>query len=73
MPKPGTEACLTCQYYGLEATPNPDTGWCVRHPPIPVNTSIGALDPAGRITMHWPIVHADHWCGEYLKTVAATA
>ena len=62
MPKPGSQSCASCQYFGLEATPQEHTGWCIRFPP----------DTGGNAGMTaWPTVNVDWWCGEWKQVTSS--
>ena len=65
MPKPGSQSCLGCQYFGMEATPGEVDGWCIRFPPYVVSAP-RASTPQERIKhSEWPVVNKDWWCGEW--------
>jgi len=65
MPKPGSQARASCQFFGLAQTPNENNGWCVRYPPIVVYADRGVANPDDRLKTIWPVVYLDYWCGEW--------
>ena len=54
MPKPGNQACETCQYFGLEMTPSSSNGACVRFPPGVIVTNSQQTS----VARHFPLVPA---------------
>jgi hypothetical protein len=61
---PDDQSCAVCRYY-LE-------GFCHRHPPsVSLATAEYRMPSSGqRVTVQWPPVNADDWCGEFAKVQA---
>lgn len=63
-------ACKDCEFYKADGSTDWShaTGSCHRHPPV------FCVEPGAALTVVWPPVHEDDWCGEFrLREVEAPA
>ena len=66
---PDDQSCAQCRYY---LAPPGGGGFCHRNPPsvwLPT-AEYRQSDKAQRITVEWPAVRPDDWCGEFGKLTA---
>ena len=63
---PDDESCALCRFYIN------DESECRRHPPsvwlATASYREAGRDKAQRVTVTWPSVKPDDWCGEFLKS-----